>query len=58
MSEAVDEESVNNDSKKENEDILGESAAPISSMHANNRDFKILTTDYEHAQPLQNTMDD
>ena len=36
LSEAVDEESVNSDSEKESEDILGEPAAPISLVHANN----------------------
>ena len=36
LSEAVDEESVNSNSEKESEDILGEPAAPISSVHANN----------------------
>ena len=32
-------------------DIVGEG-------NCGNRDFKILTTDYEHAQTLWNTMDD
>ena len=36
LRETVDVESVNNDSEKESEYILGEPAVPISSMHANN----------------------
>ena len=36
LSEAVDKESVISDREKESEDILGELAAPISSVHANN----------------------
>ena len=36
MSEVVNEESMNSESKKKGEDIPGENAAPISSILANN----------------------